>query len=389
MTPLSIGRTLGLVAVAATLAAPVAVQAQETLKIGFAAALTEYLAPYDQPSLKGIELGVDEVNAAGGIGGKIKLELLVKDTRSDTAQSGVAAQELIDEGVQFLVTNCDVDPSVAAGTIAQAANVPAISSCASTPTLPGIVGPFMFLNYTADNLQAAVLAGYARDQGYQNAYILLSRDTPYTEKLPEYFGQVFQAKGGTLLGTGEYAMGQQDFSAEVTKIKALDPQPDVIMTSAYEPDFPAFIKQLRASGIATPVLGSDGIDSPTTLGLGEVAEGVVYTNAGFPVPGTPLADFYAKYEAKYGEPLETTYAATGYDIIKVLEAAVLAAGSVDGKAIRDAMDNLKDVAVATGTMTFAGRDRVPLRTVTLIKVSAGQRVHLASVNPDPADVPAP
>jgi len=362
----------------------------ETLKIGFVGAQTGYLAPYDQPSLAGVELAVKQINAAGGIGGNMPIELITRDMRSETSEAAREAQELIDEGVSVLITPCDVDPSVAAGQIAQAANVPAISSCASTPTLPAIVGEYMFSNYTADNLQAAALASYATEQGYKTALILISRDTPYTHKLPEYFGQAFANKGGSLLATVEFKMGQQDFSAEVTRIKEIDPLPDVIMTSAYEPDFPAFIKQLRAAGIATPVLGSDGIDSPTTLSLGDVAEGVVFSNAGFPTPGSPLATFYELYKGEHGAEPDTIFIATGYDLMKIIEAAVMATGgSTDGAALRDAIDNLENVQGATGAITYKGANRVPLRSVALNMVKGGQKVHVADVTPAAADVPAP
>ena len=60
------------------------------------------------------------------------------------------------------------------------------------------------------------------------------------------------AKG---VAAGQNASGQQDFAAEGTRVKELDPQPDVIRTSAYEPTFPAFIKQLRTAGTDTPVSG--------------------------------------------------------------------------------------------------------------------------------------
>lgn len=361
----------------------------ETLKIGFVGAQTGYLAPYDQPSLAGVELAVKQINAAGGIGGSIPIELISRDMRSETSEAAREAQELIDEGVSVLITPCDVDPSVAAGQIAQAASVPAISSCASTPTLPAIVGEYMFQNYTADNLQAAALANYAMDQGYKTALILISRDTPYTHKLPEYFGQAFEKKGGSLLATVEFKMGQQDFSAEVTRIKEISPLPDVIMTSAYEPDFPAFIKQLRAAGIATPVLGSDGIDSPTTLALGEIAEGVVFTNAGFATEGSPLAKFNADYKAEYGADPDTVYTATGYDVVKIIEAAVIAAGSTDGAALRDAIDNLENVQGATGSITYKGMNRVPLRVVSLNKIVGGAKTHVGDVQPPAEDVPVP
>lgn len=365
-----------------------AVQAEE-LVLGYAGGFTGYLAPYDQPSLKGVQLAVDEINANGGIGGNLPIRLIVKDTRTDTAQSATVAQELVDEGVDVMIVSCDVDPAVASGVIAQAAEIPAVSSCASTPTLPAAVGPYMFSNYTADNLQATVLAQYAREQGYENAYVLLSRDTPYTEKLPEYFAEAFAEMGGNVVAVGEYTMGQQDFSAEVTRIKGLDPQPDVIQTSAYEPDFPAFIKQLRAAGITAPVLGSDGIDSPTTFGLGDVAEGVVFSNAGFASPGSPLEAYEMAYEAKYGEPNDTVFTATGYDIVLVIAAAVEAAGSTDGPAIRDAWDNLENVQVATGTMTYKDQNRVPVRVVALNRVAGGEREHVGDYTPDPALIPAP
>ena len=358
------------------------------LKIGYAGGFTGYLAPYDQPSLKGARLAIDRLNAAGGVMG-MDVRLVVKDTRSDTAQAATVAQELVDEGVVAMIVSCDVDPAVASGVIAQAAGIPAASSCASTPTLPAAVGPYMFSNYTADNIQGAVLAQYAREQGYENAYVLLSRDTPYTEKLPEYFGEAFEAMGGAVVAVGEYTMGQQDFSAEVTNIASLDPRPDVIQTSAYEPDFPAFLKQLRAAGVDTPVLGSDGIDSPTTFGLGDVAEGVVFSNAGFASPGSPLEAYEMAYEEKYGEPNDTVFTATGYDLAMVIAAAIEAAGSTDGAAVRDAWDNLENVQVATGAITYKGQDRVPVRVVALNMVSGGERVHVGDFSPDPSTIPAP
>ena len=358
------------------------------IQIGYAGGFTGYLAPYDQPSLNGVQLAIEEINAAGGVLG-MNVDLIVKDTRSDTAQASVVAQELIDDGVVAMIVSCDLDPAVASGVMAQAAEIPAASSCASTPTLPAAVGSYMFSNYTADNLQGAVLAEYAREEGHQNAYILLSRDTPYTEKLPEYFGEAFEAMGGTVVAVGEYTIGQQDFSAEVTNIGGLDPSPDVIQTSAYEPDFPAFIKQLRAAGIDTPVLGSDGIDSPTTFSLGDVAEGVVFSNAGFASPGSHLEAFEMAYEEKYGTPNDTVFTATGYDLMMVIAAAIEAAGSTDGPAIRDAWDNLENVQVATGLITYKDQNRVPVRVVALNRVVAGERIHVGDYSPDPAMIPAP
>lgn len=363
--------------------------ADSTLKVGFVGGQTGYMAQCDQPSLKGMELAVDQINKAGGIGGTTKIELLARDGRSEVAPSATAAQELLGEGVTVMISPCDVDHSIAVGQLASTQQVPTISSCASTPSLASVGGDYMFVNCTPDNLQGGVLAKYAADKGYKKALILISRDTPYTQKLPEYFAAAFQAHGRTLVGTIEYKLGQQDFAAEVTKIKAMDPQPDVIMTSAYEPDFPSFLKQLRSAGINTPVLGSDGLDSPTIWGLGSVSEGVVFTNAGYPVEGSSFAKFQKDYKEHYGENSETSFNATGYDIIKVIEAAVLAeGGKTDGQSIRDGIDGLKDVQVATGKISYAGMNRVPIRSVALNEVKGGAKTYVDTVTLTPADIPA-
>ncbi|PSJ60443.1 ABC transporter substrate-binding protein [Pseudaminobacter soli (ex Li et al. 2025)] len=361
----------------------------EDLLVGLATAQTGGLAPYDQPSLKGLQMAVDEINAKGGIAGKYPIKLVAKDTRSDAAQTALVAQELVDDGIKILITPCDADPSIAAGQITQAAQIPTFSFCATTPTMTLAVGDYMFGNYPADNVQAAVLAKYAREKGYQKAYVLKSPDTAYTLKLPEYFATAFKAKGGEVLGEGTFSMGQQDFSAEVTKIKALDPAPDVIMTAAYEPDFPAFIRQLRGAGVNTPILGSDGIDSPTTFGLGSLVDGVVFTTAGFATEGSPLAAFNAKYKEKFGQDPDTVYIANGYDLGKVIDAAVTKADSTEAPAIRDAIASLEGVEGVTGSISYAGTQGMPLRSVALVRIDGGNRSLVGQGVPDAADVPAP
>ena len=88
--------------------------AAETLRVGVATAQTGALAPFDTPVIDGIHIAVDEINEAGGIDGKIKIELLEKDVRSDAAQTSIATQELVDEGVSVIVLPCDADPALAA-----------------------------------------------------------------------------------------------------------------------------------------------------------------------------------------------------------------------------------------------------------------------------------
>lgn len=371
---------------ATALAGPVSA---EVLKIGLATAQTGGLAGYDGPVVEGLHIAVDEINAAGGINGNIIIELIEKDVRSDAAQTAIAVQELADEGVSVIVLPCDADPALAAIGTVTSAQIPAISTCASSPTLPMIGGDFMFANFPGDNVQATVSAEWAWGEGNKSAYIVYSPDSQYTT-MPLYFADVFEALGGTMLGQDTHSIGQQDFSAIATRIAALDPQPDVIMTSSYEPDFPSMLKALRAAGVTAQMIGADGIDSPTTFSLGDVGEGVVFTTAGYATEGSPLADFNAKYEAITGKPSETVFNAIGYDLVVVVAEAVKAAGgSTDPVAIRDAIAELENVRGATSLITYKGTNGMPVREVTLIRVKGGERELVGQPSPTAGLIPAP
>lgn len=365
----------------------VAAQADE-LKLGLATAQTGGLAPYDSPVVEGIRIAVDEINAAGGIGGSTPIELIERDVRSDTAQTVIATQELVDAGAEAIVLPCDADPAIAAASIVSAAAIPAISTCASSPTLPLIGGDYVFANFPGDNVQATVSASWAFDQGMKTAFILYSPDSQYTT-MPLYFAEVMTALGGAVLGEATYNIGQPDFSAIATQIAAMSPAPDVVMTSAYEPDFPTFLRALRAAGYQGQVIGSDGIDSPTTFGLGDLAEGVVFTTAGHATEGSPLEAFNALYKKTTGKDSETVFNAVGYDLVKVLETAVLAAGSTDPQAVRDAIANLENVQGATSLITYKGTDGMPVRQVSIIRVKGGERELVGQPAPDPALIPGP
>ena len=75
--------------------------ADDVLKIGAPISKTGWNAPYDSPVLDGFAVAIDEINAAGGIAGKYKVEIETRDNRSDNAQNAIVTQELIDQGVQL------------------------------------------------------------------------------------------------------------------------------------------------------------------------------------------------------------------------------------------------------------------------------------------------
>ncbi len=360
----------------------------EDYVVGFTAAQSGWLASYDQPAYAGFKFCIDEINAKGGLAGKHKVVIDVRDTRSDTAETVKIAQDFVDKKVNFIIAPSDGDPTMAMGQITSPAGIPTLTPGGTAPILTS-VGEFVFGAYPADNQQAAVLGAYAAELGYKTAWLLKSPDAAYLLKGPEYFGQVFESKGGKVIGEGSFTLNQPDFSAIVTTVKALNPQPDVIMTSAWEPDFPAFIKALRGAGVTLPVMGADVLDTPTVRGLGEVVNGIVHTSGGQTEENPKQAEFNARYKAATGKEVDTNYIVNGCDVAGMIDAAVTAAGSTDPKAVRDALANLKDARGIMSNYTFAGTDRMPMRAVVLSKIDNGQKVFIRREMADPATMPKP
>ena len=206
---------------------------------------------------------------------------------------------------------------------------------------------------------------------------------------PVNVAKVFEKMGGKLVGTGTWSFTQQEFSVEVGKIKKLETQPDVIMGAAFGPFHAGLVTSLRSAGITAPYFAPDSVDEPSSIGLGAVAEGVVFTSAVFAEPGSDMAAFNKKYKEKYGKDNTVAPPALGYDAVKLVEAAVMKAGAADGKSIRDALDALKDIQGATGSLTYAGNGRNIERNVALCKVKDGQKTLIKWVKPAQADIPKP
>ncbi len=82
------------------------------------------------------------------------------------------------------------------------------------------------------------------------------------------------------------------------------------------------------------------------------------------------------------------FAATGYDLIKVVEAGVIAADSTDPAKVRDAIDNLENVQGATGTISYKGQTRIPLKTVYLV-TDQTVRSNCSTRSCPRGDIPAP
>ena len=341
--------------------------------IGLNLGLTGWMAPYDTEARDGFLLAVEEINAKGGIGGVSKIVTTVKDDRTDAAEAAKIATEQAQAGVDLMVLPGDASLSIPSGQIAQAAGIPMMSLLASTVTQRDTVGDFFFSNGQADTLAGAASAKYAIDNGMKTAFLITSPNSPWWYLPQAYFKETFEKLGGTVVGSDEFRGGDQDFSAIIGKITGLTP--DVLYTTMGEPEFPAFMRQLRAAGSEAVMFGSESIDTEATLSLGQTIDGALAVTSGFASPGDSLDQFDTHFQESTGHPAVGALQAVGYDAAYLIAYAVEKACSGDGGAVRDALDTAQGFTGVLGDYEFGpipGYSNCPVAVVKWTTDASGK-----------------
>lgn len=377
MTSLTRRGTIGLGLTAAlALGMGGAALAADPIKIGFPANLTGNLAQYDAPILNGAKLAAGEINAAGGVLGR-PIELVVYDTKSDpTAISTVASQLIDSDKVVGVIGFADSDSVLAIGPQIQKAQIPFITPGATSPKLPSQLGNQVFLACFGDNVQAAVGAEFALTKlNAKTAYLLTDIGTEYTTLLSDYFVSAYEHGGGKIVGKDTYKIGDKTFTAQIAKIKALPEKPGFIYASSNGEEIGLILKQLRQAGIDLPVVGGDGYDTPLLVQVGgPAADGAYFTTHSFIGEGaTPKVQaFMDTYKKATGNAPENTFAALGYDAVKLMADAITRAGAPEPAKIRDALAATTGLAGVTGTISYRPGIAVPDKSVTVIGVKDGK-----------------
>jgi branched-chain amino acid transport system substrate-binding protein len=250
---------------------------------------------------------------------------------------------------------------------------------------------YYFMTCFGDNAQAAAGAEYAFETlGARTAWLLFDETTDYTMLLAQYFGERYTGLGGSILGVDTYAGGASDFSDQIARIRAAPMRPEMLYVSSGPDDIGRLIRQLRDAGLVMPIVGGDGYDTPLLLEVaGAAANNTYFTTHAFldPVEGTPaVQQFVADYQAEYGTPPTTAFAALGYDAVMLIAGAIERANSAKQKAIAEGLEATAGFAGVTGVISFGPHTHLPDKDVTMVKV-VGNTLRLAAVV-RPRQVPA-
>ncbi|WP_243313691.1 ABC transporter substrate-binding protein [Fundidesulfovibrio agrisoli] len=362
--------------------ASLALAADDTVRIGVFLPLTGQNAFGGQLELEGVQMAHKE---AGTVLGK-KVELFVVDNKSDKVEAANATKRLIEkEKVQAIIGTYGSSLAMAGGEVSEKAGIPQVgTSCTNPLVTQG--KKYIFRVCFIDPLQGAGAATYAyKTLGFKKAAMLVDVANDYSVGLSNFFKKSFTKLGGQVVATLNYQSGDQDFTAQLTKI--ISEKPDVLFIPSYFAEGAIIMKQAKELGATFKIMGGDAMDNPDIVKIGgKAVEGFVQTT--FPYDPSmknmnPTAKkFTDAWKATHSADKEPNVnAALGYDAYMIILDAIKRANSAKPEDITKALAETKGFEGVTGATTI-NETHDAVKPIGMIIIKDGKKVYEGEITPE-------
>ena len=329
--------------------------AAEPIRIGVAEALSGGAAQYGISIRNGFQMAADEINAAGGVNGS-KIELVIEDEQGKKDEAINAFKKLIFQDKALMLFGPTLSNSAAAADpIAQAAHVVVFGT---SNTADGIttIGDHVFRNsVTEADVLPVTIRTAARVASVKKVAVLYGNDDVFTKSGYDNFKKALDAQKIAVTTTETFAKGDVDFKAQLTKIKATNP--DAIVLSALIAEGAPIMVQARQLGLNVPFIGGNGMNSVKVFDLAKGASDGLWVGSPWSIENrTPENNsFIIAYTKKYSAPPDQ-FAAQAYDAMHIATAAmkkIKLSGDLakDRSALQAALPAVKWTG-ATGSFAF-------------------------------------
>ncbi len=325
--------------------------AAESVKIGLIAALSGPSAQSGEAITRGLTIAIDEINAAGGILGGRKIELIRRDDESNPPRGVIAARELIfKEKVAAFLGGIDSPVSLAIVPLANKSKIPFMGNwAAATPiTRNGASPNYVFRVSAVDAIVDIKLLQYAHKTFGAKKVGLMLINNPWGESNEKGLKAADKTNNDVeIVGVEKFENGDVDMVPQLTRLKDKGAGVIVLVTNA--PPGAQMMKSRERMGWKVPVVSHWGISggrfpelAGPTAGDAHFIQTYSFFGKQSPVGERVLQALIKKFPKINGaedifSPVGT---ANAYDAMHLLAKGIDQAGSTDGDAIRKALENL-------------------------------------------------
>jgi len=344
-----------------------------SIKVGFIGPLTGDAATFGTDTLHGVQLKIEEVNAAGGIGGRM-LELVAEDGRCAGGDAANAAQKLVnvDKVVVIVGGDCSGE-TLAAAPIAEAGGVVMISPLSSSPDVAQ-AGDFIFRDYPNDLLKAKAVAQFFAEEELSRVAII-TENVDFTVAFRDALKK--DVPEGALVFDEVVDPGTKDYRSLMTRLQ--DMEFDAFFANGTSTaTIGAMMQQLREQGFAQTAMTHDAGQDKSVIDIGgEAVAGLYAINVPSVNEDSPFGQKVA--ERFGGTQAGMAFVSHSYDAMGVLAEAMQAVGT-EGTAIRDYLYNLSSYSGIVGNFSFDENGDVIGIPLVLWQVQSGAYVKVKDIS---------
>jgi branched-chain amino acid transport system substrate-binding protein len=354
----------------------------QNIVIGVSTAQTGPAAVAAEWEMWGVNLAIEEINAAGGVLGR-KLEVLVMDNKCNPSEAVNVANKLVEAKVVAIEGAHCSSGHLASMKIIQDAKIPMITGIASNPQITALSGKggndYAFRISASDTAMMDALGKYLGDKKPFKTVAIVAEDSDFGRGGADAFKAVAGKAGIEIVSTDIHPQNTPDFTSILTRLQQR--RPDAIAVFQLGGDAINFLRQAMQIGVHIPYTGRielGGRNQPIIEAGGMEKSVSAWQYSAFADSPQNKA-FAAKIKATHNsEPYLQTWA--GYDCIRVIAQAIKEAGSTDGTKIKDAMKGMSFTNVMGKTVKFDEYNQaghwVALHTVLNRKVTLAELVEV-------------
>ena len=348
-------------------------QAQAPVQLGAIEILTGPNAAYGTAIRAGLELALEEIHAKGGVLGGRRVNLVVEDSAGNKDQAINAARKLIGrDRVVAIIGPTLSNEMFAVGPVANERRVPIMGT---STTANGItdIGPYVFRTSLPEADVIPVTLRAAQGRGVKTIALMYANDDAFSRSGFDVMKAAAETAGLSVVAIEAFGSKDTDFSAQLTKVRAL--KPDAVGISALVEPVSGVLLQARQLGFGPETLfvGGNGSNSPK---LGEIAgaaaDGLIVGSPWFVGKADEAnARFVAAFQARNGR-LPDQFAAQAYDAMHIMADALNCAGEADSGKLRDALAATRSSGVM-GPFSFTpGRSPASTEGVVVLEMRGGK-----------------
>ena len=338
----------------------------KTLKIGTLSPLTGPYAQDGTDILQGVKTAVAVFEKAGGVPGFDKIEVIPGDSACDGGKATMAANKLINSGVNGVVGAYCSSATIPASVPLNEANIIQITPASTHTDVTARGFKQIFRMPPRDDVQAWSTVKFLEDGLKIKTLALIDDRQTYTVGLTENITKYAKETGKVKIVALEHITpGDKDFTAVLTKLKKINP--DVIYMSVYQPEGSLMVRQVKMLGIKSKLVTEDAVYHPKFLEVGgKATEGVYLTFAKAPET-QERKDFEKTYKAMWKADTIGSYGYYAYDAAMVFLKAVKKAGTTDTDKVVDVLRGNSWDGV-TGNIKFDSKgDRKLAHIIWIVK----------------------